>query len=178
MARTASTRSPLVPILTLLVGLAAGWATNPFGGESARAGAPLRAAATAPSADASRAGEVDAALREEDAVQARVEAQAAASASASAVEAPQEPSGEPAPASLLAELSLLLRSGRIETALSQDAQRLLRFAVEAWLTAGEPREALALLDRHPELESHQYGRVGHMLLNAQDRGIIVHQLHA
>jgi tetratricopeptide (TPR) repeat protein len=167
MARPASPRSPLVPVLTLLVGLCLGWATNPFGGAPAEAAAPLRAPAPAANADLPRASALDA--LDEGADPARVQAQATQPATASALEAAPEASGAPAPQGLLAELALLLRSGRIESALAHDAQGLLRFAIEAWLTAGEPREALALLQRHPQIESHQYARVGYALLNTEDR---------
>jgi tetratricopeptide (TPR) repeat protein len=168
MARPASAHPALVPILTLLVGLAAGWATNPFSATPSRAGEPLRGAAPSAELDAPRdalRAPTSETAGEAERTRAAVEAPPTAAAT---VEEPAPP-GEPAPASLVAELSALLRSGRIESALSSDAQRLLRYTVEAYLAAKAPREALALLDRHPELESNHYARVGYMLLNEGDR---------
>lgn len=169
MARPASNRSPLVPILCLLVGLAAGWSTNLFGAGATQAGAPARAAASATAPDVPRSS--GRAVLEEAELEsaARERAPGDEPASPAAVEPALEAPGEPAPASLLVELTTLLRSGRIEAALSVDAQRLLRYAVEAYLTAGAPREALALLERHPEIESNQFMRVGHVLLGTEDR---------
>lgn len=168
MARPASAHPALVPIVTLLVGLALGWATNPFGEAPARAGAPLGVSPPLAVVDAPRAQEplLPAETGGDSARTLVVGATAEAPAPAAA-----EPEAEldPAPASLLLELSTLLRSGRIEAALANDAQRLLRYTIEAYLTAKAPREALAVLERHPELESSQHARVGYLLLNEGDR---------